>query len=118
MKTFCNVLWAIFGGLITLLAHYLVGIALCVTLVLIPFGIQHFKIGRVSFLPFKKNVFVNFDAYPKANRLWIIFGGAGMALAHFLAGCALCVTIVLIPFGLQHFKLGRLSLMPFGVGIE
>lgn len=118
MKTLGNVLWAIFGGFINLLAHYLVGIMLCITLVFIPFGIQHFKIGRASFLPFKKSVFVNFDAYPKANRLWIMFGGAGLALGHFLFGCVLCATVILIPFGIQHFKLMRLSLMPFGVGVE
>ncbi len=118
MKTFLNVLWAIFGGFLSLLAHYIIGALLCLTIVLIPFGLQHFKIGRVSFLPFKKQVYQNYDSHPKLNTLWIMFGGAGLACGYFLAGCLLCVTIILIPFGLQNFKLMKLSLMPFGASID
>ncbi|MBQ2326363.1 MAG: hypothetical protein II376_02290, partial [Clostridia bacterium] len=29
-------------------------------------------------------------------------------------GAALCLTVVGIPFGLQHFKLARLAILPFG----
>ena len=30
----------------------------------------------------------------------------------------LCITIVGIPFGRQHFKIAKLALMPFGASIE
>ena len=36
---------------------------------------------------------------------------------HAVLGAALCVTIIGIPFGLQHFKLAKLALMPFGAEV-
>ena len=48
------------------------------------------------------------------NVLWIIFGGIEVALSHLALGVVFCCTIIGIPFGLQHFKLMVLALMPFG----
>lgn len=48
------------------------------------------------------------------NIIWIIFGGFMMAVEYFVAGFALCCTIIGIPFGLQVFKIGILALLPFG----
>ena len=52
------------------------------------------------------------------NILWLIFGGLLSGLGWILAGALWCVTIVGIPFGLQFFKLAKLSLAPFGAEIE
>ena len=51
------------------------------------------------------------------NVLWFIFGGFLSGLSWLLAGILWCVTIVGIPFGLQHFKIAKLALMPFGAEI-
>ncbi|MEI7830135.1 MAG: YccF domain-containing protein [Prolixibacteraceae bacterium] len=48
------------------------------------------------------------------NLIWLIFAGIWIALSHLIFGAFLCITIIGIPFGLQHFKLMRLSLYPFG----
>lgn len=48
------------------------------------------------------------------NIIWIIFGGFFTAIEYVLAGCALCLTIVGIPFGFQSFKLAFFVLLPFG----
>ena len=48
------------------------------------------------------------------NIIWIIFGGVEMALLHLGIGAVLCITIVGIPFGIQHFKMALLALTPFG----
>ena len=48
------------------------------------------------------------------NIIWLIFGGFFSAVAYFVGGFALCLTIIGIPFGLQCFKLGILMLWPFG----
>lgn len=48
------------------------------------------------------------------NIIWIVFGGFMMAVEYFVAGFALCCTIIGIPFGLQVFKIGILALLPFG----
>ena len=51
------------------------------------------------------------------NILWIIFGGFVSALGWIAAGCLWCITIVGIPFGMQFFKIAKLSLMPFGAQV-
>lgn len=48
------------------------------------------------------------------NVIWVIFGGWMIALEYVLAGFALIVTIIGIPFGIQSIKLGIMALWPFG----
>ena len=47
------------------------------------------------------------------NIMWNVFGGFASAIAFFIMGAILCVTIVGIPMGLQFFKLGKANLSPF-----
>lgn len=47
------------------------------------------------------------------NIVWLIFGGFLTALEYFVAGIALAVTIIGLPFAFQSFKLGLLMLAPF-----
>ena len=49
--------------------------------------------------------------------IWVCFFGLEMAIANLLFGCLWCITIVGIPFGMQFFKMARLSFMPFGARI-
>ena len=51
------------------------------------------------------------------NILWIILTGVPMAIEHAVTGLVLCCTIIGIPFGLQHLKMAKLALMPFGTSI-
>ncbi len=51
------------------------------------------------------------------NILWLLLGGLATAVEYFAAGLILCCTIIGIPFGIQIFKLGILSLWPFGAQI-
>lgn len=48
------------------------------------------------------------------NILWFLLGGFLISLVYFVVGLLYCVTIIGIPFGLQHFKMVGLSVMPFG----
>ncbi|MBQ3830919.1 MAG: hypothetical protein II813_08410 [Spirochaetales bacterium] len=48
------------------------------------------------------------------NILWFIISGIELAIGNFLLGCLLCITIIVIPFGKQFFKIAKLSLAPFG----
>jgi len=48
------------------------------------------------------------------NIVWLVFGGLLLAIAYFIQGLVLCLTIIGIPFGLQLFKFGMYSLSPFG----
>jgi uncharacterized membrane protein YccF (DUF307 family) len=48
------------------------------------------------------------------NIIWLLFGGICIALTHVFFGLLLCITIIGIPFGMQHFKLAAVALNPFG----
>ena len=48
------------------------------------------------------------------NLVWLIMGGLLTAVMYWFAGLLMCITIIGIPFGVQLFKIGMLSLWPFG----
>ncbi len=52
------------------------------------------------------------------NVIWWFLGGFVIALTHLAWGLVFCITIVGIPFGMQHFKLMRLAFFPFGKSIS
>lgn len=118
MKLLGNIIWALFGGLFIALYYFVVGLLLCLTVVGIPFGLQLMKMAGFALWPFGHEV----QAGPQdsgclsvfMNILWIILGGIEIALTHLGLGVVFCVTIIGIPFGLQHFKMALLALVPFG----
>ena len=114
MRTLGNILWFIFGGILSGLSWWIVGLLWCVTIVGIPVGVQCFKLSVVSFFPFRKVVYEGGAFSFIVNVLWFSFGGVEMALTHAIIGLVWCVTIIGIPFGMQFFKLAKLSLAPFG----
>ena len=56
MKTLGNLLWLILGGLIVAAIYFIVGLLLCVTIIGIPFGVQHFKMAGNSLFPFGREI--------------------------------------------------------------
>ena len=52
------------------------------------------------------------------NVLWFVFGGFFSGLSWLVSGLLWCITIIGIPFGLQFFKIAKLSLAPFGARIN
>ena len=113
-----NLLWFIFAGFWQGLGWTFVGLLWCITIIGIPVGVQCFKIAGLAFFPFGKQVENNGGVGScLLNVLWLIFGGFPIAVAAFINGLVLCVTIIGIPFGLQCFKLAHLALMPFGARI-
>ena len=115
-----NIIWLIFGGLLAGLGYIIGGIALCITIVGIPFGVQAMKIGVATFAPFGREVneYEDVNSVPNTifNMIWLLLFGWEIALAHFIHGIILAITIVGIPFAKQHFKLIPLALFPFGRG--
>ncbi len=110
-----NILWLIFGGLISGLSWLLVGALWCITIVGIPIGLQCFKFASLAFTPFGKEV--NYGGGFGSlllNIVWLLLSGIPLALESALIGVLMCITVVGIPFGLQHFKIAKLALMPFG----
>ena len=112
-----NVLWIICGGLVAALLYLLGGLLCCLTIIGIPFGLQAFKLARATLTPFGKTVV----AKPEAgsiltlvfNGIWLFTAGWSLACAHLAHAAALAVTIIGLPFAVQHLKLVPLSLLPF-----
>ena len=120
MKTLGNILWVILGGAVGSGLWLLYGVLWSITIVGIPLGKQCFKLASLTFMPFNKEV-VDTDSGALglvANIIWAVTTGVVMAAENVVVGLSLCVTIVGIPFGLQYFKLAKLSLMPFGTEIK
>ncbi len=122
MSVLGNLIWLIFGGLLTGLGYIVGGLLMCVTIVGIPFGLQSINLGMATFAPFGKEVV----AEPHGEGLlrmvfdivWIVLFGWEIAVAHFVAGLIFMVTIIGIPFGKQHFKLIPVALFPFSYTLK
>ncbi len=118
MRFIGNVLWFIFGGWLSGLSWLLLGLLWCITIIGIPLGVQCFKFAKLACCPFGKDVQYSSDTGSVLlNILWILLTGVPMAIEHATSGLVLCLTVVGIPFGLQHFKLAKLALMPFGSSV-
>ena len=118
MKTIGNFLWLILGGFLVALMYWIIGFLFCITIIGIPFGAQLIKFGTFALWPFGRKV-EDGESMTGClniifNVLWIILGWWEIAATHAVFGLLCCVTIVGIPFGMQHFKLAWLSLLPFG----
>lgn len=121
MGCLMNVLWLLFGGILTAIEYVVASLLLMVTIVGIPFGIQTLKMASLALWPFGKEVRSGSRSdgclYILMNVVWILLGGIWICLSHLIFGAVLCITIIGIPFGLQHFKLAAVALMPFGKDI-
>ncbi len=119
MSLFGNIIWLVFGGIISAILWFVSGLVLCVTIIGIPFGVQCFKIASFVIWPFGRKVEIgNFGVGGLLfNIIWLILFGWEFAVLHFVVGLIFCITIIGIPFGLQHFKFAQLGLIPFGARI-
>jgi uncharacterized membrane protein YccF (DUF307 family) len=120
LKFIGNIIWLLFGGIIAAILWAIAGLLLCVTVIGIPFGVQCFKIALFVLWPFGKEIELgHFGAGGLIfNIIWLVLFGWEFAITHIVIGAIFCVTIIGIPFGLQHFKLAMLGLIPFGAKIH
>lgn len=113
-----NLIWLIFGGIITAIEYFVASLILIITIVGIPFGIQTMKLGMLALWPFGSTTVQRPGSggclYTLMNIIWILVGGIWISLTHILFGILLSITIIGIPWGRQHFKLAGLALTPFG----
>jgi uncharacterized membrane protein YccF (DUF307 family) len=118
MSLIGNILWIVFGGLVASLLYLLGGVVLCLTVVGIPFGLQCFRMAGSVLAPFGKEV----TSVPSEggvmgmlfNLLWIFLFGWGIAVSHLVSALICGLTIIGIPFAIQHVKLVVVALLPFG----
>ncbi|ARC21056.1 YccF domain-containing protein [Vibrio parahaemolyticus] len=125
MRTLGNIIWFLFGGVFMGLLWWLFGILAFISIIGIPWGRACFVMGNFSFFPFGKEAIsrdeltneMDIGTSPLGvigNVLWFVFAGLWLAIGHVLSAAACFVTIIGIPFALQHLKLAVISLAPIG----
>ncbi len=128
MSTLGNILWFILGGFVMGLSWWLVSLICFITIIGIPWGRACFVIGKFSFFPFGQEAIerslisdekdVGTGAFGTiGNIIWFIFAGLELALIHIFLAVSLFVTIIGIPFAIQHAKLAGVAIMPIGKAI-
>ena len=125
MSTIGNIIWILLGGIWMSLGWAIAGVVMYLTVIGIPWGRSCFVIAQFTLLPFgheavprelvtgRDDVGTG-DAGLIGNIVWLLLAGWWLALGHAATGIGLCLTIIGIPFGIQHFKLAGISLMPIG----
>lgn len=125
LRLIFNIAWFVLGGFIMGLAWWLAGILCFISIIGIPFGRACFVIGELTFWPFgqeqmnRRHLTGREDLGTGAfgmvgNIIWFLLFGIWLAIGHLAHALACFVTIIGIPFGIQHIKLALLSLTPIG----
>lgn len=115
-----NIIWFVFGGFLTGLGWTLAALISFMTIIGIPFGIVALRIAIFSFWPFGRKIVDKQDTEAGrsislfGNIVWFILCGWWLAIGELIAAFTSAITIIGIPFALQHLKLAGLALMPFG----
>ena len=116
MRLLGNTVWFLCAGLLSFIGWSLAGIILCLTVILIPFGLQCFKIAGFGLFPFGKSISPSSNVSSLIfNIIWILAIGWELAVIHLASAFLLCITIIGIPFALQSIKMAGISLFPFGI---
>ena len=125
MSTIGNIFWFVFGGALMGLGWWIAGLLCFISIVGIPWGRACFVIGGFAFFPFGRDAVDREDLTRRGdlgtgalgfigNVIWFVVVGIWLAVGHLLSAAACFITIVGIPFGLQHLKLAVLTLAPVG----
>jgi uncharacterized membrane protein YccF (DUF307 family) len=104
---------------------WLVGVLAYMSIVGIPWGKACFVIGKFTFFPFGKEAISRKELKQKddvgtgglgtlGNVIWFILAGLWLALGHVICAVIDFVTIIGIPFGIQHLKLAGIAIAPIG----
>lgn len=125
MKLIGNLLWFILGGVFMGIIWWIIGLICFISIIGIPWAKACFVIGEFTFFPFgkvsisRKELYLNDDIGTGSfgiigNIIWFIFFGIWLAIAHVLSAICCFITIIGIPFAIQHLKLAGIALFPIG----
>jgi len=125
MRAIGNLIWFVCGGIIMGLAWCFFGLLAFMSIVGIPWGRACFVIANFSFFPFGKEAIARDELTLSedigtggfgllGNIIWFIFAGFWLALGHVFSAIVCFITIIGIPFALQHLKLAGISIAPVG----
>ncbi len=107
------------------LSWWLAGIIMFISIIGIPWSKACFVIGTFTFFPFGKKAVSRKELTSKqdigtgclgliGNVIWFVLFGLWLAIGHVISAILNFISIIGIPFGIQHLKLARISLAPIG----
>lgn len=125
MKIIGNFLWFILGGVLMGILWWIMGVICFVSIIGIPWGKACFVIGQFTFFPFGKEAISRKELYLTqdigtsslgilGNIIWFLLFGIWLAISHVFSAIFCFITIIGIPFGIQHLKLASIALFPIG----
>ena len=125
MRAIGNFLWFILGGVFMGLGWWLAGLIAFLSIVGIPWGRACFVIGNFTFFPFGREAIGRQELTHEedlgtgalgllGNIVWFLLAGIWLAIGHVVSAVVGFVTIIGIPFGIQHLKLAGIALAPVG----
>ena len=123
-----NLLWFVLGGLVMGLGWWLAGLLCAISVVGLPWARYCFVIGNFSFWPFGQEAISRQTLTGRrdwgtgslgtlGNVIWFLVAGCWLAIGHLTSALACFLTVVGIPFGLQHIKLAQIALAPVGMTV-
>jgi len=122
MSLLLNLIWLLLGGFIVVFAYLFGGLLLCITIIGIPFGLQCFKLAGLALAPFGHEVR---ETEPPSgvlaiimNVIWILLPGFELAVFHLAMAALLAISVIGLPLAVQHLKMVRLALLPFGAEVR
>ena len=128
LKSILNILWFVLGGLPMALGWWLVGLISAVSIVGLPWSRSCFVIGTFAMWPFGFEAINRRDLSRRVdlgtgplgligNIIWFLVAGWWLAIGHLTSALACFVTVIGIPFGIQHIKLALIAIAPIGMTI-
>lgn len=128
MRAIGNLIWFVFGGVVMGLCWWLVGALAYLTVIGIPWGRACFVIGQFSFFPFGNEAISRRELTGQTdigtggfgllgNIIWFVLAGIWLAIGHCVSALGCFITIIGIPFAIQHLKLAGIALAPIGMTV-
>ena len=125
MRSIGNFLWFVLGGVFMGLGWWLAGLIAFISIVGIPWGRACFVIGNFTFFPFGREAISRKELTHEedlgtgtlgllGNVVWFLLAGVWLAMGHVVSAMVCFVTIIGIPFAIQHLKLAGIALAPVG----
>ena len=125
MRLFGNILWIIFGGAEMALCWALAALIFALSIVGLPWARSAAMMAWFTIWPFgryavdRETVTGEEDLGTGTlgflgNVIWFFLAGIWLAIGHVFTAALLALTIIGIPFAIQHLKIAKLALAPIG----
>lgn len=129
LRLVLNILWLLLGGgIVAGLVWMFISLLCFISIVGIPWGRACFNIALFSFWPFGSDAIDREELKGRedigtspfgtlGNIIWFFLAGIWLAIAHVCVAICYALTIIGIPFAIQHIKFAGISLAPIGKSV-